>query len=94
MGIFKSITKAIEKSSIDIFAKSPVETVVIEGIQLRCPHCGGTTFQQGKSQLNTAGLSTLDIELVNQTVSVYRCIRCKRLEWFDNYDADEWARTH
>lgn len=94
MGIFKKMTSALEKSHFDIFEKSKVERVEIAGIQLQCPHCGGVDFKWGKSQLNTAGLTLVDAEMINPTVSVYRCENCHCLQQFDNYDPDEWARTH
>lgn len=36
--------------------------VSIAGKAVVCPHCGGTRFLGGKAQLNTAGMSFLNLD--------------------------------
>jgi hypothetical protein len=50
----------------------------VNGFPLRCPHCGGASFQQQQARYITTGLDILS-PLVAQ---VFECRKCRRLEWF------------
>lgn len=54
----------------------------VAGIQVECPHCGGTSFEESRAQLNTAGLTFLDLDWANRSASVLICKTCGHLEWF------------
>lgn len=47
-----------------------------------CSHCGGTRFEQGSAQLNTAGLSFLDLDWLNKSATIFKCADCGHIEWF------------
>lgn len=73
---------AIEQVSV---AGRPVQ---IAGIDLECKHCGHDQFLKRKAQLNTAFLSFLDLDWLNQTGTVFVCGRCGFLHWFLPFDDD------
>lgn len=52
------------------------------GRQVTCSHCGGTDFEEGSAQLNTAGLTFLDLDWLNKSATIYRCAACGHIEWF------------
>ena len=58
------------------------DTYEVAGIQVVCPHCSGSTFEQSSAQLNTAGLTFLDLDWANRSASVLICKTCGHIEWF------------
>jgi hypothetical protein len=40
-----------------------------DGKKILCPHCGGDTFAQGAAQLNTAGMSFLNLDWANKSAT-------------------------
>ena len=52
------------------------------GRPITCSHCGGTRFDKGEAQLNTAGLSFLDRDWLNKSADIYICSECGHIEWF------------
>lgn len=47
-----------------------------------CAHCGGDRFLEGEAQLNTAGMTFLNLDWTNQSATTLTCMECGRLEWF------------
>ena len=43
---------------------------------------GAARFWKGEAQLNTAGLTFLDLDFLNRSATVLRCVDCGHLEWF------------
>lgn len=54
----------------------------VAGRPVRCPHCGGEEFLEGRAQLNTAGLTFLNLDWANRSAATLACTGCGRLEWF------------
>jgi predicted nucleic-acid-binding Zn-ribbon protein len=54
----------------------------VAGRPVRCPHCGGEHFLEGRAQLNTAGLTFLNLDWANRSAATLACVGCGRLEWF------------
>ena len=50
--------------------------------QVTCPHCGGRDFDLGSAQLNTAGLTLLNLDWANRSAHTLICVGCSRIEWF------------
>lgn len=55
---------------------------IVADQEIRCPHCGGNEFAEGRAQLNTPLLSFFDLDWANRTAHVLTCLGCSRLEWF------------
>ncbi|MBX3173970.1 MAG: hypothetical protein KF709_06125 [Gemmatimonadaceae bacterium] len=49
---------------------------------VRCAHCGGEHFVEGRAQLNTAGMSFLNLDWANRSAATLACVGCGRVEWF------------
>ena len=58
------------------------EPFEVAGYPVRCPHCGGERFVEGRAQLNTAGLTFLNLDWANRSAATLACVACGRLEWF------------
>ena len=52
------------------------------GRQVVCSHCGGVEFDERSAQLNTAGLTFLDLDWANRNATVLVCQQCGHIEWF------------
>ena len=52
------------------------------GRPLRCPHCGGTEFDEGEAQLNTSFMTLLGLDWLSRSALIYACKGCGRIEWF------------
>ena len=72
MGFFSSFNKALND---DYSAE-------VAGRQVTCSHCGCTEFEQSHAQLNTAGLTFLDLDWANRSATIYICKNCGHIEWF------------
>ena len=54
----------------------------LEGKKIICPHCGHDEFVEGRAQLNTAGMSFLNLDWANRSATTLACAECGRMEWF------------
>ncbi len=53
------------------------------GIGISCPHCNNNRFRIGEAQLNTAGLSFLNLDWLNKSATILTCSRCSLILWFN-----------
>jgi uncharacterized protein len=54
----------------------------VAGKTVRCRHCGGDHFVEGRAQLNSAGLSFLNLDWANRSAATLTCTGCGLIEWF------------
>lgn len=59
------------------------EPKTILGRQLACTVCGHTSFHERSAQLNTAGMSFLNLDFLNKTATCYICEQCRHILWFN-----------
>ena len=52
------------------------------GKKIECPHCGGDEFAQGKAQLNTAGMTFVDLDWANKSATTLACTKCGQIQWY------------
>ena len=57
-------------------------TIKIAGHELKCPHCANSLFYSRSWLLNTAGMTILNLDWLNQSAENYICSKCGRIEWF------------
>ena len=69
-------------SSFKRAAYDEPQVFTVAGKTVTCSHCGGTDFEEGSAQLNTAGLSFLDLDWLNKSATIYKCAACGHIEWF------------
>ena len=55
----------------------------IAGRELACTHCGGNTFRHDRRQLNSAGMTFLELDWANKSADIFVCTTCGHIEWFD-----------
>ncbi|MBN8729883.1 MAG: hypothetical protein J0L64_05025 [Acidobacteria bacterium] len=54
------------------------------GKQVACPICGETGFAARKVMLNTRKLTFFNLDFLNKTATIYRCLRCSHVLWFED----------
>jgi uncharacterized protein len=54
----------------------------VEGQVVTCSHCRGDDFAPGEAQLNTAGMTFLDLDWANRSAYTLMCTNCGHIEWF------------
>lgn len=54
----------------------------IEGHAIVCTQCRHDLFENGKAQLNTAGLSFLNLDWANKSATTLACVQCGHIMWF------------
>jgi predicted nucleic-acid-binding Zn-ribbon protein len=62
--------------------KSEPENVIVNGNMLECRVCKSKEFTSREAQLNTAGMSMLDLDFLNKTATCFVCANCTHIEWF------------
>jgi hypothetical protein len=58
------------------------ERYLVAGKGVSCGHCAGDRFVEGRAQLNTAGMSFLNLDWANRSAATLTCTSCGRIEWF------------
>ena len=54
----------------------------VNGVKVTCIHCGHNRFEFGDAQLNTAGMTFLNLDWANSTASLLSCKKCSFIMWF------------
>ena len=54
----------------------------IAGHSVVCSHCGSEHFEGSTAQLNTAGLTFLNLDWANRNATILICKTCGHIEWF------------
>ncbi len=49
---------------------------------VRCGHCAHERFVEGRAQLNTAGMTFLNLDWANRSAATLTCTACGKIEWF------------
>ena len=52
------------------------------GKEIVCPHCTGIRFKRGEAQLNTAGMSFLNLDWADKSATTLACSNCGYILWF------------
>lgn len=67
-----------------MFSKnSEPEPVEVLGRPFRCLVCDHNLFVHGKSQLNTALASLINLDWANRSVPHVSCAKCGHMAWFN-----------
>lgn len=54
----------------------------VAGIQVTCPHCGGTRFYEQEALLDGRGSSFLNMEWLGSSAVTLVCTNCGHVDWF------------
>lgn len=77
-GIFESIRKGMKSMST---SKEP-KRYEVKGKEVVCPHCSDIRFYSGSAQLNTAGMSLMNLDWANKSAATLTCSHCGYILWF------------
>lgn len=58
------------------------ERYTVADIPVKCAHCKHDRFIEGRAQLNTAGMTFLNLDWANRSAATLTCTACGRIEWF------------
>lgn len=58
------------------------ERYTIAGKAVRCGHCSSDRFIEGRAQLNTAGMTFINLDWANRSAATLTCVACGHIEWF------------
>ena len=71
------------KGAVRAMGEAPAgERYVVADKAVTCGHCASDRFVEGRAQLNTAGLSFLNLDWANRSAATLTCTSCGRIEWF------------
>ncbi len=66
---------------MSLFKKDPIN-VQIHGRDLKCLVCGNDDFIKREAQLNSSGMSFLNMEWAGPSGVCYVCAKCGYIHWF------------
>ena len=52
------------------------------GKTVRCSHCNAEQFEKASAQLNTAGMTFLNLDWANKSATTLVCTTCGQIQWF------------
>ena len=58
------------------------EQYAVAGKGVKCGHCSGDRFVEGRALLNTAGMSFMNLDWANRSAATLACTACGHIEWF------------
>ena len=79
------------KRGVQAMGEAPTgEHYTVAGKLVSCAHCEHNRFVEGRAQLNTAGMTFLNLDWANRSAATLTCTSCGRIEWFlsDPQEAD------
>lgn len=65
-----------------MFKKPEAKSYEILGKVLKCQICGYDEFERKEGQVNTAGMSFLNLDWLNRSAACFVCDRCGYIHWF------------
>lgn len=75
---FKAVTRAVRA-----MGEAPEgERYTVAGEVVKCGHCSRDRFIEGRAQLNTAGMTFLNLDWANRSAATLTCTSCGHIEWF------------
>ncbi len=74
-GFFESFKQAMNE-------ELPGEHYVINDARITCKYCGNDIFEKSRVQLNTAGITFVDVNWADKQAFVLACSECGHMEWF------------
>ena len=77
-GFLQSLRRGVKAAS-GAFGPGPYTA---QGKAVSCSHCGNAEFAEGSAQLNTAGMSFLNLDWANKSATTLACTRCGMVHWF------------
>lgn len=64
------------------FPKAEARSYEIHGQVLKCQICGHDEFHRREAQLNTAGMTFLNLDWANPSATCFVCETCGHIHWF------------
>ncbi|PHS13163.1 MAG: hypothetical protein COA86_17575 [Kangiella sp.] len=78
MTFFKKLGKGF-KGAYQALSSDEYE---IKNVKAKCIHCGHNNFERGEAQLNTAGMTFVNLDWANENAYLLSCKDCSYIMWF------------
>ena len=65
-----------------MFTKKEPMSYEVLGKPLTCQICGHDEFTKREAQLNTAGMSFMNLDWANASAVCFVCVKCGYIHWF------------
>ncbi|MEE0613286.1 DNA-binding protein [Collinsella stercoris] len=82
MGFFSEFSKAVNGDESGA-------RYSVAGLEVKCPHCGGTRFFEGSALLDSRGMSFMGFDWASKGAMTLTCAHCGHVDWFADGDAIE-----
>jgi predicted nucleic-acid-binding Zn-ribbon protein len=66
----------------NMFGKKEPKSYEVLGKVLKCQVCGHDEFSKREAQLNTAGMSFVNLDWANASAVCFVCEQCGYIHWF------------
>jgi predicted nucleic-acid-binding Zn-ribbon protein len=77
MGIWEGLKRATSS----IVQGPGAASYLAGGRKLACPHCEGDRFTEGRTLMNTPGMSFANLDWANKRATTLMCERCGLVQW-------------
>jgi uncharacterized protein len=77
-----NFSKAMKRATKAVMAEMRPGKYTAGGKAVICPQCDGDTFAEGSAQLNTAGMTFINLDWANKSAVTLACTECGRILWF------------
>ena len=79
----KSLKKTLKRTKKQLGGDKDVKKWIINGKEIRCPHCLQNLFYMRKALLNTPGMTFFDLDAFNKNAYILKCQTCSMILWFN-----------
>lgn len=78
MNFFRAVMRGVKA-----MGQAPAgERYTVAGKVVSCGHCSCDRFVEGRAQLNTAGMTFMNLDWANRSAATLTCTSCGHIEWF------------
>ncbi|MDG3004667.1 hypothetical protein [Paludisphaera mucosa] len=95
MGLWKGLMRGMT----DLTSRGPA-SYLAGGRTVCCPHCESDRFVEGRTLMNTPGMTFMNLDWANRQATTLMCDRCGLVQWFGvrpsrqtgkPRDPDDWS---
>ena len=76
------IWEGVKRGSKALIEGDPPARYLAGGRPVFCEHCHSDVFHEGEAQLNTAGVTFLQLDWANKCATTLMCNTCGRIHWY------------
>jgi hypothetical protein len=71
------------RRGVQAMGESPAgDRYTVAGTFVVCQHCAADRFVEGRAQLNSAGMTFINLDWADRSAATLTCTACGHIEWF------------